>query len=78
MQSIRYSTEVQWKEFEANVQEIQMLELQTEIFEVLESLILPQLFNYNPQDPTFPHLYKTVCSLCNMALLTSPLIIKSG
>jgi hypothetical protein len=78
MLSIRYSSDVQWKKFEANVQEVQMMELQTEIFEVLESFILPQLFSYNPLDPTFPYLYKTVCSVCNMALLTSPLIIKSS
>jgi hypothetical protein len=77
MQYIRYSSEAQWKKFEANVQEIQMLELQTEVFQVLESFILPQLISYDVQDPTFPKLYKTVCSLCNMTLLTSPIIIKS-
>jgi hypothetical protein len=77
MQYIQYSSEVQWKKFEGNVQEIQMLEFQTEVFEVLELHILPQLFTYNTQDPTFPKLYRTLCSLCNLARLTSPIIIKS-
>jgi len=77
MQYIRYSSEAQWKKFEANVQEIQMMELQTEVFEVLKSFILPQLISYDVQDPTFPKLYKTACLLCNMTLLTSPVVIKS-
>jgi len=74
---IRYSSEAQWKKFEANVQEIQMMELQTEVFEVLMSFILPQLISYDVQDSSFPKLYKTVCLLCNMTLLTSPIVIKS-
>jgi hypothetical protein len=77
MQYIRYSSEAQWKKFEANVQEIQMMELQTEVLEVFKSFILPQLISCDVQDPTFPKLYKTVCALCNMTLLTSPTLIKS-
>jgi len=54
-----------------------MMELQTEVFEVLMSFILPQLISYDVQDSSFPKLYKTVCLLCNMTLLTSPIVIKS-
>ncbi|XP_023720634.1 uncharacterized protein LOC111871633 isoform X3 [Cryptotermes secundus] len=77
MQYIQYSSEFQWKKLDENVQEIQMLEFQTEVFEVLELHIFPQLFTYSSQDPTFPKLYRTLCSLCNLARLTSPIIIKS-
>lgn len=77
MQYIRYNSGAQWKKFEANVQEIQMMELQREVLEVLKSFILPQLVSYDLQDPTFPKLYKTVCLLCNMTMLASPIVIKS-
>ncbi|XP_069701487.1 uncharacterized protein [Periplaneta americana] len=77
-QYIRYKSGDQWKKFAANLQKIQRTELQIEIYDLIQSFILPQLTCLDPQDPAFLLMFKAVCSLCDMSLLPPPVIIKSN
>ncbi|PSN32083.1 hypothetical protein C0J52_19237 [Blattella germanica] len=77
LRCITYSNEEEWKKFDMNIHKMQKLDFQLEILYVLEETVLPQLLRYDTQDPLFYSLFKTVCALCNITLLRSPVIIKS-
>ena len=75
---LRYSCEEEWKKFDINIQNIQRLEFQLEMFDVLEKTVFPLLLStYSPTDSTFVAVFKTACTLCNVTLLRPPLVIKS-